>query len=427
MGAANGFAGLSGVTWLFVFAIASVSLLWVRLNWAVGGNFFIASLLASPMLSTVNLHWLARPHIFSWILAIGFVLYFEGAPPRFRRRDGVVIALGSILWTNLHASFFLLPAIAAIYAAGHGIRLAVWIADAEMEWLRVRWYGTAALIAAVASLVNPNGTDVHEHVLRYLADSELLDRIGEFQSFNFHAAGSWQILCMMGIAAAGGVLALQQQKVAHFLLTVLFLGLSMQSARTLPLAAILLLPLSNGAITSALRRTRAIRPALRQRLNAFLQYSDRLRLLDGRVSGLIWTPVIGLLVFGWLRLPSVAAQTGFPPDEFPVAAAAQLELLPTSTRLLAPDKYGGYLIYRFHGKLKVFFDGRSDFYGSGFMKDYIRLVEVRPGWRKLLDEQHFTHALLPVNYSLIPALEQIGWKESYRDEVAVLLRPPQPD
>ena len=72
----------------------------------------------------------------------------------------------------------------------------------------------------------------------------------------------------------------------------------------------------------------------------------------------------------------------FPPEQFPVIAAG---LLPADARVLAPDKYGGYLIYRFDGKLKVFFDGRSDFYGSGFMKSYIRLIEVRPGWREQLN------------------------------------------
>ena len=50
-------------------------------------------------------------------------------------------------------------------------------------------------------------------------------------------------------------------------------------------------------------------------------------------------------------------------------------------RLLAPDKFGGYLIYRFQGRMKVFFDGRSDLYGAEFLKQYARLVQVRPsGW-----------------------------------------------
>ena len=55
------------------------------------------------------------------------------------------------------------------------------------------------------------------------------------------------------------------------------------------------------------------------------------------------------------------------------------------------------------------------------MKDYLRLVEVRPGWRELLDRDRFTHALLPNQYSLIPALQQLGWKEKYKDGTATLL------
>jgi hypothetical protein len=119
---------------------------------------------------------------------------------------------------------------------------------------------------------------------------------------------------------------------------------------------------------------------------------------------------------GLAMLPS-----GFPPDQFPVAASEKIAGLPADARLLAPDKFGGYLIYRFAGERKVFFDGRSDFYGAGFMKDYIRLVQVRPGWREIAARHRFTHALLPVDYSLVDALQAAGWRETYRDSTAVLL------
>jgi hypothetical protein len=36
----------------------------------------------------------------------------------------------------------------------------------------------------------------------------------------------------------------------------------------------------------------------------------------------------------------------------------------------------------------------------------------------------FTHALLPNDYSLLEALEQLGWKRLYRDSVATLLEKP---
>ena len=101
-----------------------------------------------------------------------------------------------------------------------------------------------------------------------------------------------------------------------------------------------------------------------------------------------------------------------------------MEQLPETARVFAPDKFGGYLIYRFNGERKVFFDGRSDLYGGDFLKTYARMTQVRPGWRAQWDAFHFTHALLPNDYSLIPALEQLGWRRTYRDEVATLLAAP---
>jgi len=109
---------------------------------------------------------------------------------------------------------------------------------------------------------------------------------------------------------------------------------------------------------------------------------------------------------------------GFPRDQFPVDAYPHI---PAEARLFAPDKFGGYLIYRSNGTRKVFFDGRSDFYGAGFLKEYGRMVQLRPGWRATWDSFHFTHALAPVDFPLVPALEQLGWHEVYRDGTAVLL------
>jgi hypothetical protein len=123
-------------------------------------------------------------------------------------------------------------------------------------------------------------------------------------------------------------------------------------------------------------------------------------------------------------VPGIALQTGFPPEQFPVKASAAVESLPAEARIMAPDKFGGYLIYRFGGERKVFFDGRSDLYGAAFLERYGRMVQVRPGWKQIWDSFQFTHALLPSDYSLIPALEREGWRVLYRDGVATLLAGP---
>lgn len=419
--------GLSGLVWIFALAIAFVTWVWVRLNWAIGGNFFLTCLFASPMLSTANLHWLARPHVFSWIFMLGLIWYFESreSDSQFRVTHAIGLVLGTALWANVHASFLFAPLLALIYAFGHALRPLIWNLDLRLELKMARWFSMAALFTLLGSLLNPYGYRLHQHLLEYLMNGDLLARVGEFQSFNFHVEGSFQILLTIGIAALGGLLALTQKKLPHALLCAILIGAALRSARGLPMAAILLLPLANGAITDALRRARDLRTGLRRALTSFLRYSDRLRLLDSGLSGAWVAPVLALLALFWLRVPMVASETGFPRDQFPVITAGELTTLPPDIRLLAPDKYGGYIIFRYAGARKVFFDGRSDFYGTGFMKQYIRLVEVRPGWQDQVRAFGFTHALLPNDYSLVPALQQLGWTVVFRDDVATLLASPR--
>jgi hypothetical protein len=249
-------------------------------------------------------------------------------------------------------------------------------------------------------------------------DGELLDRVAEFQSFNFHAAGSALIVATLAIAAMGGTLALMQKNVAHFLLAAMFSIAALRSARALPLVALLILPLANAAFINALRAMHQLQPSVERWLDHAMAYGHRTLTLDRKLSGAPFAIVAVTLTLLALRIP---AYVGFPEDEFPVAAASAVEMLPAEARLFAPDKYGGYLIYRFNGSRKVYFDGRSDFYGAAFMKQYLDILEVRPGWEDAMRPLHFTHALLPNRYALLAALEQGGWKTLYKDNVCTLL------
>ncbi len=440
-GAVHRTAGLSGVALFYAAAIAAGVWLWFRLHWALDGNFLLACAMAPLLLSTCNIHWLARPHVVGWLFLLAALLYAERARPPFRFRHAVEIAIFMALWANIHASFFFAPLIALVY---------IWRGP-------VRWFLWAAVVSAVAPLANPYGWHLYAHVFRYLTDSELLSRIGEFQSFDFHAPGSWPIIVTLLVAVAGGTLALlaaaktwgltnvsqgarslspdtvsphrrvdtsvsprvfaplrgSGSRPEHFALAMLLAAMALRSARALPLVALLVLPLANAAITATLRRAAV--------LDGFLAYSARLRAIDARFSGLALVPFVLLASFALLRTPAIQAATGFPPDQFPVEAYSQVARLPASARLFAPDKFGGYLIYRSQGTRKVFFDGRSDLYGADFLKQYARMVQLRPGWREYWDSFHFTHALVPNDYPLIAALEQLGWKAVYHDQTVTLL------
>jgi hypothetical protein len=404
--------GLKGVAVFYAAAISAGVWLWFRLHWALGGNFLVACAMAPLLLSTCNIHWLARPHVLSWIFLLLAVFP--------RKPNLLVVALVTALWANVHASFFFAPLIALLFA------------------LEDRWYFKAAVVAALAPLLNPYGPQLYVHVFRYLTDADLLARIGEFQSFDFHSPGAAQIIATVILGVVGGTLALTQKRLHHFALAMLITALALRSARALPLSALLLLPIANAAITRSLRNRSltvaapidayqpgSSRPPIRVAdtpiraatgyplgQERFLAYSANLRALDTRFSGLALAPLVLLVAF--CLTPAAA----FPADQFPVAAYPHI---PAGARLFAPDKFGGYLIYRSNGTLKVFFDGRSDLYGADFLKQYSRLVQVRPGWRTYWESFHFTHALLPADAPLLPALEEIGWRPIYQDKTATLL------
>jgi hypothetical protein len=458
MGLAHRAGGLRALTALFSLTISASSWLWCRLSFAAGGDFLLTGALAPLMITTTSAHWLARPHIFSWIFLLGVLLCMEtvGRTPRSARvpldpllawpdephaiperptgasaaDQGVrptkllMVAAASALWANMHASFFLFPVIALVYAASHLLRPILWPLDTQVERAKASWFLYVALAALAGSFVNPYGWQLHAHVFQYLWNDRLTSQIAEFQSFNFHDPDATQMALTMGLAAAGGILALSQKKLAHFLLAAMFLWAGLRSARTLPLVALLILPLANAAFAQALGSARGLREPVRRGLDSALAYSARLRRIDLRLGGWAFSALAIASSLLLLQTPAYSRRIGFPPATFPVAASHAVEQLPVGARLLTSDSYGGYLIYRFAGARKVYFDGRSDFYGADFLKQYVVLMEARPGWRGMVSAAGFTHALLPNASALNAALQQAGWFTLYRDGVATLLRRP---
>src|ERR1043165_3833210 len=91
-GALHRAGGLNAVALFYAGAIAFGVWLWFRLHWELGGNFLIACAMAPLLLSTCNIHWLARPHVLGWVLLVGTVLAAERAPGRFRPAHALWIA-----------------------------------------------------------------------------------------------------------------------------------------------------------------------------------------------------------------------------------------------------------------------------------------------------------------------------------------------
>src|SRR5207302_2945327 len=122
--------------------------------------------------------------------------------------------------------------------------------------------------------------------------------------------------------------------------------------------------------------------------------------IDDRVLGVV--PIVFVLAISLAGLNTLdhAGNVGFSADKFPARAADFLEQHGLQRRIFAKDQWGGYLIYRFAGRAKVFVDGRSDFYGQNLLETCAEIVEVKPGWSAALSRHDVGIVLVPPDSAL---------------------------
>src|SRR5581483_10237525 len=95
---------------------------------------------------------------------------------------------------------------------------------------------------------------------------------------------------------------------------------------------------------------------------------------------------------------SGAALSLWRPDDagYPAGAAAYIRSHHgADTRLWNDYNSGGFLIDRLYPEVRVFIDGRTDFYGDALLADYITMQDARPGWQELFDRYGIDVALVP--------------------------------
>ena len=456
LGSAHRLAGLAGVALLAAIAIALTAWGAARLSLSLGGNLFFTAAAMVLLLGTTSIHWLARPHVFSWLFALLFLSIAEherrggtgqqytgreavyrndldGGPDAKKRRGGTralyTLPFVACLWANTHASFLLGPAILFIYALGEWFVAAVYdrrqfpsieIAGGHRPPLQQHTglrFAAACLASLLATFVNPYGWHLHEHVVAYLQNGYLMDHIAEFRSFSFHSPGALYVELFLLVAVLGALALLRQRAFGPALLAFAMLHLSLYSARHLPTAAVLLLPLC----VAALSREAEEWP----RLYALLDYSRRLRAIDRRIRGVVPTALVLAATIAGLVTLARAGRIGFDSAKFPVRAVDYLQEAMTQqgpeARVFAKDQWGGYLIYRFAGRSKVFVDGRSDFYGQDLLETYAQVVEVKPGWDAVLKQFDVRFVLVAPDNALASALQLSSeWKRVHTDPVAAV-------
>ncbi|MGJ5815388.1 hypothetical protein [Paludibaculum fermentans] len=412
-------AGLPGIAAVSIGVIACGAWLWMHFQRRLGGSILVATPLAALLVLCTRVHWLARPHLISWIFVLLLLIFVESARPPFRVRHFVVLALGTALWTNIHASFFLAFLIPVVVAAALAAQR--WILPAQAApgvGARIRLLLYAAGAALAGSFLNPYGFAVHSHVVAFLATVGSTPIVSEYERPDLFRPGMFLFALTAILSAVGFLWSLVQRRWDRAALAALFLAMGLQTNRGIPLMALGSLPYFNAALSDwwRNRRNAAPWPSL-QAVTA----------LEPLLNGAALLPLAALFLVYWAGLPSTRRQASFQPPVYATEALPSVDRLPLSARIYTTDLQAGLLMYVYSGRRKVYLDSRIDYFGPDLCREGIRFWRAESTWPETLKKYRFTHALLDRKAPILTQLRSLGWSELYQDQNFVLLANPTPE
>lgn len=395
---------LGGLRAVVLFAAVLVAvfgaLVFRRAVWH-GANLFIALPLVLLCVGATTVHILARPHLWTLVLFALSLFLLETDRRTPSRRVWWLVPL-TVWWVNVHGGWAALIATLGIYAAGSAVE--TWLEKGNWR-VPLRYLALMGACLA-ATLVNPFTWRLHVHVFHYLQASWIKNLVAEFQSPSFRSENmlQFEILLMAGLIASGYYL--MRRRFVEPLLMLFWAHSSLVSARHLPLYCAVAAPLVAGLLAEFWRKWTA-----GQKKSSFAGIMDGLAAdtLPSMKRMSVWAalPIVWLAVTSQpLHWPS-----DFPKEVFPVETVAKHRASIEGRRVFTEDQWGDYLIYKLWPKQRVFFDGRSDFYGYDLGKEYLAVMRAEHNWEQVLNKYHIDVVLAPASWGLCSVLKLApGWR-----------------
>jgi hypothetical protein len=410
--------GLKGV--VLLAGVLAVLFAWLLLRHVIWkrANAFIALVVTLAAVNAATIHFHARPHIWTLALLAGTFWILDADRRNPGPRVLLLVPLTAV-WTNLHGGF--LAGIAAIGLTAVGEAAAAVHQGHWGAWKHPRWrpalrYGALAAGCAAASLVNPYGWGLHKHIFEYLRSDWIKNAIQEFQSpvFRGENMANFEVLLMAGLVTAGFAARRGDWTAAFRLL--FFAHQALASSRHVTLYVIAATPLLASEASAwwqavVLRCSRNSVPAILDQMAASAARSF--------AWSSVWPGVL-VLTLAALGEP-VRWPREFPKQIFPVGIVQKHKAALAEARVLTFDQWADYLIFTSYPRQRVFFDGRSDFYGPELGGKYVAMTQGEHNWEKLMAEQRFDAVLAPVNWPLVSLLKlKPEWRVAEDDGHAVL-------
>ncbi len=421
VGKLEAWCGLNGVVWLNAVVIAAVFGLTFRVLIARGTNLFVALGLVLLAMSASTIHFLARPHVLTWLFTLAWFWILDSTEPAPLRRTEPhsrriwLLPVLMVVWVNVHGGFLLGFVLLAIYLVG---ALWTWFTARgdRIESLlqkiaaarRAKTLTLVSVVSAIASLIEPYGWKLHAHIYSYLTNSFLMNHIDEFQSPNFHGIAQKCFLALLLISFAVLIARGRQIGIINMLILLFSVYAGLSASRNIPIASILLVMV--------------VGPMFVELDSGF---SRRMTAVDSGLKGHLWP------IFAMVLTLAIAAHGGrmgsdplmdahFDPKRMPVSAVDFLQTQQLHAAILSPDYWGGYLIYRLYPHNPLVIDDRHDFYDEWFLREYLTTWHVEPGWEKFLKWRSGC-MVLPRSSALAAVVsERPEWRTIYSDDVAIV-------
>ncbi|HXK05864.1 MAG TPA: hypothetical protein VMS37_25910 [Verrucomicrobiae bacterium] len=193
------------------------------------------------VMAATTIHWLARPHLFSWLFLAVFGLLLEKIEVTGDYRLLLASPVLMILWVNLHPGF-LMGLLAVGAWSGSAVVRWRFAADGEDRSRRRNeafWFCLTLTACFAATFVNPYGWRLDGHILSYLfSSSSVTSRVAEWLPPDFRNPRlQWfELLLPLGVAA--GLRQGLRGHLAHCALVLGSMHLALTSVRNVPLFAI---------------------------------------------------------------------------------------------------------------------------------------------------------------------------------------------
>ncbi|HEY9793502.1 MAG TPA: hypothetical protein V6D22_24090 [Candidatus Obscuribacterales bacterium] len=427
---------IGGIKMVAVAADCSLALLFSLVYYGCrkrGCHFLLAMFFTVLGILTSTIHWLARPHLFTFF----GVLIFSSALESFRRgeikfkRLLITLGLTMLVWANAHPAFLFGFALIAIYLVCETFIALIGAADSSKSaWRRSQALALTLVACIAVSFINPNGWQLHAYILQYLHHSDVIAATQEFMPPDFHKMHAVCMALLFFAFVVGLFISRRKIALSPLMMVLAFAWLGINSMRNEPLFSIIAVPViaslyADCDLSVLFDGVSAKTASWFNQLAGFwrrvgetvneVESSCDMHLIP--VAATIFLFAVCLSGGNFFGMPVVVDD--FDPATKPSTTLEAMKKLPEKGGFNL-DNWGGYITYK-TGR-RVFIDDRLDFYGRDFFLDYAHIIGLSRDWKDLIDKYKINWILLPKEATLIDVLRKTpDWEVAGEDKAAILI------